>query len=653
METTASPGHIVEDKYRRYYPAILGATIVAVVILAIYVSVALDVDVVYTHLFYIPIILAAILYHRKAVYLALFFGVLHIALDYLPSGPWTYEPFLRAIMFVIIAYIVGTVAARKDELYGVLKASEDSLRRMRDTLEQQVRERTQELSDTNESLKKEITERKQAEKALVKSRAILSRAQKIAHVGNWAWNLQTNTMSWSDEIYKIFGYGPDDVKPCYDWLTSRVVPEDRPLIAASLDAALREGRLFNIDYRIVAADGTVRYVNTVADRIKKDKAGNPEFMYGISQDITPRKEVEKALVKSKAILSRAQKIAHVGNWAWDLKTGRMQWSDELYRIFGYDPGDAQPSYHWLLSRVAPGDRPSVAASLDGALHGDRLFNIDFSIAMPDGSRRCINMVADRIKKDKAGNPEFMYGIIQDITTRKLTEAALQDAKAEAELYLDLMSHDINNLNQIGIGFLEMALDRPQEMSAGVREMLAKPLEALESSSRLIKNVGKLQRAREGELRVEKTSVGEVIRGLLPKYSGAAGRDVRIDYHGGDCHVMANELLTDVFSNIIGNAIKHSEGPLVVDIDVTTVQEDGRDYCAVSVADNGPGIPDSLKQKLFVRFQRGTAKTSGRGLGLYLVKTLVDDYCGKVWVEDRVPGDHTKGAKFIVMLPTAQ
>jgi signal transduction histidine kinase len=74
------------------------------------------------------------------------------------------------------------------------------------------------------------------------------------------------------------------------------------------------------------------------------------------------------------------------------------------------------------------------------------------------------------------------------------------------------------------------------------------------------------------------------------------------------------------------------------------------YYRVGISDNGPGIPDELKKKLFGRSQRGPTKTTGRGLGLYLVKELVDDFHGKVWVEDRVPEDYTKGSRFVVMLP---
>jgi signal transduction histidine kinase len=117
-------------------------------------------------------------------------------------------------------------------------------------------------------------------------------------------------------------------------------------------------------------------------------------------------------------------------------------------------------------------------------------------------------------------------------------------------------------------------------------------------------------------------------------------------------VEANELLKDAFVNLIANAVKHSdeEKPLTVNVKAEPVKENGKKYYRCTVEDDGPGIPDGLKSKLFHRFQRGTTKAHGKGLGLYLVRTLVEGYHGKVWVEDRVTGDHTKGARFVIMLP---
>jgi len=94
-------------------------------------------------------------------------------------------------------------------------------------------------------------------------------------------------------------------------------------------------------------------------------------------------------------------------------------------------------------------------------------------------------------------------------------------------------------------------------------------------------------------------------------------------------------------------------PADISIGLEKVMEGGRWHCKVSVEDNGPGTPDSYKDRVFERTLKGTAEAKGMGLGLYLVKSLVDSYGGEVWVEDRVKGDHTMGARFVVMLSAAE
>jgi signal transduction histidine kinase len=116
-------------------------------------------------------------------------------------------------------------------------------------------------------------------------------------------------------------------------------------------------------------------------------------------------------------------------------------------------------------------------------------------------------------------------------------------------------------------------------------------------------------------------------------------------------VRVNELLEDVFANLVGNAIKHTgeQADIVLDLDVVT--EKGNRFCRVIVEDNGPGIADDFKGNVFNRLLKGTDNAKGMGMGLYLVKSLIESYCGRVW-GDRVTGDHTKGARFVVMLPVA-
>jgi signal transduction histidine kinase len=238
------------------------------------------------------------------------------------------------------------------------------------------------------------------------------------------------------------------------------------------------------------------------------------------------------------------------------------------------------------------------------------------------------------------------------------EEELEEARAQAELYLDLMGHDINNLNQVGMGFLEVALEMLKEggrIEGKDVELLEKPLRAIQDSTRLIDNVRKLQSAKSMEYQLQPVDLSEVLAGVKEQFSNVNGRHVTVNYTPTESHVLATGLVKDVFVNLVGNAVKHSDAnkPLEISISQTKVYGTDESYHKVYIDDNGPGIPDELKTRIFNRFERGNTKAKGKGLGLFLVKTLVQDFYGKIWVEDRVKGDYTKGARFVVMLPAVE
>ncbi|HEY3274042.1 MAG TPA: PAS domain-containing sensor histidine kinase [Methanocella sp.] len=229
------------------------------------------------------------------------------------------------------------------------------------------------------------------------------------------------------------------------------------------------------------------------------------------------------------------------------------------------------------------------------------------------------------------------------------EDALQEAKARAELYLDLMGHDINNMHQIALGYLELARD--MNPAIGQEELLEKPIEVLQRSARLIGNVRKLQKLQDELFRTENVDLPGLLAGVKKEFDAVPDKKVTLNLNcNKHCSVMANELLQDVFANLVGNAIKHTGDSADIAITLDRIMDKNGWYCRVSVEDNGPGIPDDFKSLVFNRVLKGTARAKGMGLGLYLVKSLVASYHGRVWVEDRVPGDHSQGAKFVVLLP---
>jgi PAS domain S-box-containing protein len=239
-------------------------------------------------------------------------------------------------------------------------------------------------------------------------------------------------------------------------------------------------------------------------------------------------------------------------------------------------------------------------------------------------------------------------------TRELeaAKAALEASKNQADVYMDLLSHDINNMNQVASGFLEIALESVK-LDSGDRGLLEKPLDMLNNITRLIEHVDKLRKSGEHGLLNHEYDLCEALQKVIDGYSHIPGRDITIDFTPVQpCLIFANDLIKDVFSNLVGNAIKHSPAdmPLIIDVRVERVREHEKVCYRVTVDDNGLGIPDELKGRLFRRFERGQTKVHGKGLGLFLVSTLVEDFHGKVWVEDRVHGDHTKGSRFVVTLP---
>ena len=243
-------------------------------------------------------------------------------------------------------------------------------------------------------------------------------------------------------------------------------------------------------------------------------------------------------------------------------------------------------------------------------------------------------------------------VSRDLTEYKRSDEELLKAKLQAELYLDLMGHDINNMHQIALGYMELARSRHTGSDLGRNEFLDKSIEVLQRSSQLIQNVRKLQKLHKGELQIASVDVPAVLAGVQAEFEAVSGRRITLNLNGHQhCYARANELLHDVFANLVGNAVKYAGDHAEIIVDMDVLEENGKRCCRVIVEDNGPGIPDDAKDAVFYRIGKSTAH--GMGLGLYIVKSLVEGYGGKVWVGDRVMGDHTRGARFVIMLPAAE
>jgi PAS domain S-box-containing protein len=183
-----------------------------------------------------------------------------------------------------------------------LKQAKAEIKRLNEELEQRVVERTRELAAANEELRREISERKVVEEALKESQRRLEEAQRLAHVGSWNWDLQSNTLSWSDELYRIFGVDPQAFTPAYEeFVTEFVHAEDQALVRGIIERSLKTQEPFSFYNRILRPDGEERVMYARGD-IVSDEHGKPIRMFGTAQDVTERKRAEEQLKATSAQL---------------------------------------------------------------------------------------------------------------------------------------------------------------------------------------------------------------------------------------------------------------------------------------------------------------------------------------------------------------
>ncbi|HDR72397.1 MAG TPA: HAMP domain-containing histidine kinase, partial [Methanoculleus sp.] len=219
-------------------------------------------------------------------------------------------------------------------------------------------------------------------------------------------------------------------------------------------------------------------------------------------------------------------------------------------------------------------------------------------------------------------------------------AKLDASNRQTNLYLDIMTHDIKNANTIALGYSQLL---GEEVEGAAAEYAKKLMGAVRTGSTILDNVATMRAIQEHEPVLTPVDLDQVIRRQIRSFP-----DLHITYEGTKVYVYADELLSRIFSNLIDNSRKYAGEQSRIAV---RVEEAGADRVRVSVEDDGPGIPPAMKRRIFERYVQEDSRR-GQGLGLYIVRMLVDRYGGAVWADDRVPGMQEEGAAFHVVLKKA-
>jgi PAS domain S-box-containing protein len=265
----------------------------------------------------------------------------------------------------------------------------------------------------------DITERKQAEEELLKSKALLSDTERTGKIGGWEFNAETLTQTWTDETFRILEIDSTKGEPKVPEGLEFITPVFRPLAEQAIRRAIEYGEPYDQEREVITAKGNKRWVHSVAKAHQEQ--GKTKRISGSFQDITERKQAEEALRKSHERFQLANRATFNAIWDWNLQTDALWWNENFQVLFGYRAEEIEPGIESWINRIHPEDVDRIKVSIHTAIDsGQQSWSNHYRFRRKDG---VYAEVEDRgyISREANGKPVRMIGAMQDITEHKQAE----------------------------------------------------------------------------------------------------------------------------------------------------------------------------------------------------------------------------------------
>ncbi len=521
-----------------------------------------------------------------------------------------------------------------------IRQTKIELAELTDDLERRVHQRTSELAAVNQELQE--------------SRRKLEEAQRIAHVGHWERDLETGLITWSDEIYRIFGLRPQERQLYFSEVLDLIDAGDRVRVIHSIAEAERSLRYYALDYKIARADGGARFVHSEGE-VLRDNLGRPFRAFGILQDITERKESENTLRQSESQLRLV--IDTIPAMAWIvLADGTLDFINQ--RWLEYTGLSLEQALEQPTRTVHAEDLPRVMQKWRRDMAAGEPSEDEMRLRRADGEYRWF-LIRTAPHFDEQGNILKWYGTSADIEDRKRAEEALRETQAvlarvtRATVVGELtasIAHEVNqplgavvtnagaalrwldgeppNLNEAREALLRIVRDgnRASEVVARIRAVLkdGTPIKTQFSLGEIIAEIVALT---EAEAQRRQVSVQTRLASHLPQVTAD-----RVQLQQVLMNLMMNAL--DALSEVI-------DLPRILTI---RADRDSSNSVCVAVQDSGIGIDPERMKHIFEPLQ--TTKTHGLGLGLSISRSIIEAHGGRLWM---TPNDGP-GVTFRFTLP---
>jgi PAS domain S-box-containing protein len=272
----------------------------------------------------------------------------------------------------------------------------------------------------------DLSEILQAREQLVTSEAHLKTAQEIAHLGSWEYEHASGILSWSDEVYRIYGYEPGSFEPTIEFYKNTSHLDNR----ADIEALFAQpAKIYSFVNKIYTLDGRVRFVQTLGHPVL-DEAGNNIKIIGTVQDITEQKILQDQLHEKNAAIRNqyenarhAEMMRHISTWQLNSKSGTIFWGENLFRILGYKPHAFEPTLERFISMVHPEDKEKITGAIIeiDQMEGGALPVFEYRVFDAEQKLKYVRSICRVVSTPKE---KYVTGIMQDITTEVLQKQQL-------------------------------------------------------------------------------------------------------------------------------------------------------------------------------------------------------------------------------------
>ncbi|MBX7154313.1 MAG: PAS domain-containing protein [Bacteriodetes bacterium] len=500
----------------------------------------------------------------------------------------------------------------------------------------------------------DITERKMAEDALLRTAERLQIASESGAFGLWDWNIETGYLEWDDQMYKMYGVTPKEFSNSYDCWKNLVHSSDKKQTFDLVNSILNNTntKSFNFGFKINTPAREVRYINAHGT-ILRDSSGKPQRMIGLNWDVTKERTYEESIRRSEELLNESQMLANIGSWDYNIITGEMRWSKQMYELFGIEIDNKLLSFADYINAVHYDDRNTVYTVIDDAVQNCTSYSIEHRIFSHKGSLHHVLSLGRPISDEK-GNVVRLSGTVQDITSSRIQQQELIIAKEKAEQasrakseFLANMSHEIRTPMNAVLGFTNLLGSHIKEPT--LQEYIKSIQAGGAALMQIINDVLDLSKVEAGMLSIkpEPVHIGSVVEDIgrlfYQKIDEKKLRFISNISSNIPQALMLDEVrVRQILFNLIGNAIKFTDNEGTISVNVSGMPDSDGKSCILSlvVSDTGIGIPHDQQELIFEAFRQvagqSTRKFGGTGLGLSICKRLVNIMGGDISVESE-PG----------------